>query len=180
MADALIVPDFAAITRTADGEALLAGPPAFIDLLPVAAFACSVTGNICWANAKAAELWGREPEPGERIHMFSAARRIYGLDGGLIADEETPTAFALRTGEPATGTEVIERPDGETRTVAVHVAPLRDAAGSLIGALTCFHDVTDELREDRSAREGERQLRDILNALPAAIYTTDAKGRITF
>jgi PAS domain S-box-containing protein len=50
----------------------------------------------------------------------------------------------------------------------------------MIGALACFHDVSDELREDRAARAGERHMRDILNALPAAVYTTDAKGRITF
>ena len=33
---------------------------------------------------------------------------------------------------------------------------------------------------DSPARSGERLYRDLLNALPAAIYTTDAAGRITF
>jgi PAS domain-containing protein len=33
---------------------------------------------------------------------------------------------------------------------------------------------------DDRLRESERHLRDLLEALPAAVYTTDASGRITF
>jgi PAS domain S-box-containing protein len=56
----------------------------------------------------------------------------------------------------------------------------KDAAGNLIGAINCFHDVTDAKQEDRKLRESEHQFRELLEALPAAIYTTDANGRITF
>ena len=164
-----------------DSESLIAEPPPFIDLLPVAAFACDVGGRMCWANAKASALWGREPEPGEKVETLSAGRQVVGLDGGLIADELNAAASALRTGASVEGRiETIERPDGEVRTVSVQAEPLRDSGGSLIGALVCFHDVSAEHRADRSARDGERRLRELLNALPAAVYTTDAEGRIDF
>lgn len=44
------------------------------------------------------------------------------------------------------------------------------------------HDLPDAIRqiEETSQRDGERRLREVLNALPAAVYTTDALGRITF
>jgi PAS domain S-box-containing protein len=181
MADAHFVPGLETALQAADAETLLASPPPFVDLLPIAVYACEITGRICWFNAKAAEIWGRAPaigEPGERL---CESHRVYGLDGALIEDAEAPLAHALKTGETVEGrTALIERPDGSRRVATLHVSPLRDRAGSLIGALACFHDVTDELREDRAARDGERQLSDILNALPAAIYTTDAEGRITF
>jgi PAS domain-containing protein len=35
-------------------------------------------------------------------------------------------------------------------------------------------------RADETANESERRFHDLLNALPAAVYTTDAAGRITY
>ena len=46
--------------------------------------------------------------------------------------------------------------------------------------MNCFRDIT-ELQRSREALEAkERGLQALLNALPAAIYTTDARGRVTF
>lgn len=164
-----------------DPEPLLAAPPALIQFLPVAVYACDASGRICWFNARAVEIWGREPELGEKAERFCGSHRVYGLDGGLIAHSETPMAFALRTGEPVDGrTAVVERPDGSRLTAMVHIVALKDRAGNIVGAVNCFHDVTEQLQEDRAARDGERRLREILDALPVALYTTDAEGRITY
>jgi PAS domain S-box-containing protein len=62
----------------------------------------------------------------------------------------------------------------------VHIDAIKDAGGNVIGAINCFHDVTELREEDRRAREGEREVRELLDALPAAIYTTDAAGHITY
>jgi PAS domain S-box-containing protein len=164
-----------------DPEPLLAAPPALIEFLPLAVYACDASGRICWSNAKAAELWGRSPAIGEKAEQSSAGHGIYSLDGMLIADAETPLACALRTGESVDGRRVlIERPDGSRITAMMHITALLDSARNIVGAINCFHDVTEQLREDRAARAGERQLREILDALPVALYTTDAEGRITY
>jgi PAS domain S-box-containing protein len=45
----------------------------------------------------------------------------------------------------------------------------------------CFTvDVTEEHIAQEALRERDRRAREILDALPAAVYTTDAEGRITF
>jgi PAS domain S-box-containing protein len=164
-----------------DPEPLLAAPPALIEFLPVAVYACDASGRICWFNARAAELWGRSPEIGEKADRLSGSPQVYGLDGGLVADSETPTAHALRTGESVDGrTAIIERPDGSRITAMVHITALRDSGRNIVGAINCFHDVTEQLQEDRAARDSERRLREILDALPVALYTTDAEGRITY
>jgi PAS domain S-box-containing protein len=169
------------IFASLDPEPLLAAPPALIDFLPLAVYACDASGRICWFNAKAAEIWGRVPQAGEKAELFCGSHRIYGLDGGLVAHSETPMAYVLRTGQPVDGrTTVVERPDGSRITAMVHITALSDAGGNIVGAINCFHDVTEQLAEDRAAREGERQLREILDALPVALYTTDAEGRITY
>jgi PAS domain S-box-containing protein len=165
---------------SADPAAILVSPPAFLDLLPIAAYACDATGRLRWFNRRAAELWGRSPRIGDATERFCGSYKLYALDGRLIRREETPMANVLRTGNPVSGAEsAVERPDGTRIVTMVHVNPLKDVAGNIIGAINCFHDVTDAKHEDRRLRESERQFRDLLQALPAAIYTTDRAGRIT-
>ena len=55
------------------------------------------------------------------------------------------------------------------RVVAERGAPARDDNVVALGAA----------RDHDTLRERERRFRDLLGSLPAAIYTTDAKGRIT-
>jgi len=163
-----------------DPEPLLAAPPALIEFLPLAVYACDASGRLCWFNARAAAIWGRSPEIGEKVEP-SRSSHVYGLDGGRIVDGESPMAHALRTGESVGGrTVLIERPDGSRITAMVHITALRDSGRNIVGAINCFHDVTEQLQEERSARDGERRLREILDALPVALYTTDAEGRITY
>jgi PAS domain S-box-containing protein len=181
MTDTSAVPGLQTVFASLDPEPLLAAAPALIDFLPVAVYACDAAGRICWFNAKAAEIWGRAPEMGEKVERVCASHRVYGLDGGLVAHSETPMAYALRTGESVDGrTAAVERPDGSRLIAMEHITALKDGSGNIVGAINCFHDVTEQLQEDRAARDGERQLREILDALPVALYTTDAEGRITY
>lgn len=166
---------------TEHAATILVSPPAFIDLLPIAVYACEATGRLRWFNQKAVELWGRLPRIGDDSERFCGSYKLYSLDGTLIRREETPMAQALRTGNPVNRAETaIERPDGTRIVTMVHISPLKDASGNVIGAINCFHDVTDAKHENRRLRENERRSHDLLQALPAAIYTTDAAGRITF
>src|SRR5229473_1786686 len=75
---------------------------------------------------------------------------------------------------------VIERPDGSRATVLANVAPLFDSAGEIVGGVNCFQDITELKRSQEALREREQWYRGLLEALPAAVYTTDAGGRITF
>ena len=164
-----------------DPEPLLAAPPALIEFLPLAICACDASGRIRWFNARAAQLWGRSPAIGEKADGLSEANKVYGLDGAVVADGETPLAEALRTGESIESRTIsIERPDGSRVAATAHVTALLDSGRNIVGAIACFHDATEKIREERAARESERRLRDILDALPVALYTTDAEGRITY
>jgi PAS domain S-box-containing protein len=181
MTDSRAVPGLHEAFAALDPEPLLASPPALVQFLPVAIQACDASGRICWYNARAAEIWGRSPAAGSKAELFEGGDRVYGLDGGRIVEGESAMAQALRTGEPVDGrTAIVVRPDGSRRTAMQHIQPLTDSVGNIVGAINCFHDVTDRLAEERAARESERQLREILDALPVALYTTDAQGRITY
>ena len=155
-------------------------PPRFLELLPVAVYACDAAGRVLWFNKRAADLWGRAPLTGDDAELFCGSHRLY-FGGREIARDETPMAEVLRTGEPVHGAEgTVERPDGSQIRVMVHIDPVKDAAGRLVGAINCFHDISELSRAQDKVAESERRLRQLLEALPAAIYTTDADGRIDF
>ena len=48
------------------------------------------------------------------------------------------------------------------------------------GAVNCFQDITARKQEEQALREKEQRSRQILDVLPAAIYTTDAEGTLTY
>lgn len=72
------------------------------------------------------------------------------------------------------------KPDGETVYLDIHSSSVRDSAGNFRYGVRVIQDVTAAHRMEQRVRESEQQMRDLLEALPAAVYTTDADGRITF
>ncbi len=151
------------------------------EFLPVGIYSCDDRGGIVQFNRRAAELWGRSPRTGASGVRFCGACKAFGPDGAELDGDESPVAEVLRTGKPARDREVIiERPDGSRLTILANVDPLRDHAGGVVGAISCFQDTTALKREHQARLASEARSRDILEALPAAIYTTDADGKITF
>ena len=152
-----------------------------LERLPIAVCAFDATGELVQFNRRAAELWGGAPEQGEAARGFSGAWKLFQPDGSLVSPDESPTATALRTGEAARDRElIVERQDGTRIAVLVNVDPLLDRTGQIVGAVACFQDIDDLRRASEELRALERRSRELLEALPAAVYTTDAEGRITF
>ncbi|OPG74529.1 histidine kinase [Pseudomonas ogarae] len=70
--------------------------------------------------------------------------------------------------------------DGEVVYLDIHSSSVRDASGTFRYGVRVLQDVTLARRMENQVRESERHMRNLLEALPAAVYTTDADGRITF
>ena len=69
---------------------------------------------------------------------------------------------------------------GRERWVAIEGAVVRQADGRPVQLLGVTRDITERKHAEARLQESERALRDLLGALPAAIYVTDAAGRITY
>ncbi len=72
------------------------------------------------------------------------------------------------------------RPDGTVVYLDVHSSSVRNEAGDFRYGVRVVQDVTAAKHMEDRVRESEQHMRDLLEALPAAVYTTDASGRITF
>ena len=160
-------------------------PPSFwhdqlLDALPIGIYICDRDGILIRYNEKATELWGQSPEIGDARQRYCGSFRVYQSDGEPLPLERTPMVEVLRTGKPAVNQEVvIERPDGTRITALANIRALFEN-GQVIGAVNCFQDITCRKQAEEIIKESERQSRELLEALPAAIYTTDTRGRITF
>jgi hypothetical protein len=91
-------------------------------------------GVIAWFNSRAPELWGRLPIVGDTDERFCGAYKLYDSDGTHMAHCDTPVALALKTGISVHEREVvIEKPDGSRVIVSVHIDPIRDKDGAIVG-----------------------------------------------
>lgn len=96
-------------------------------------------------------------------------------------DEEPGILARIRRGERIDHYETVRRrKDGSLLDISLTVSPVRDGAGRIVGASKIARDITDRKEAERKLRESERRLTELLAAIPAAIYTTDAQGKITY
>lgn len=159
-----------------------------IDLLPIAAYVCDSEGRIVRFNERAARLWGRRPRLGEDGDRYCGSYRLFRPGGEPLAHHECPMATTLRTGVPVCDGEAwIEQPGGRRIYGLVNIDPIRNSAGEVIGAINCFQDITARKAAEEAQRkseallnEQERHFHSLLEALPLALYTTDAEGRISY
>jgi PAS domain S-box-containing protein len=162
-------------------ERILDLPDRLLDLLPIGVYVCDRDGLIVRYNRVAAELWGCSPNVGDPSARYCGSYRLYGMDGEYLPHAKCPMADVLATGKGVRDQEVaIERPDGARIIALVNIEPIRDDSGRVIGAVNVFRERPEPRSDPYHLNEGGRDSQQILLALPTAVYTTDAAGRITF
>jgi PAS domain S-box-containing protein len=162
------------------GAATLREAPNLIDLLPVGVYACDAKGRVLWFNRHAALLWGRTGE-WAKDEFFCGAHRLCDIGGAPIDRQDSAMAQVLRTGKALTNrSAVFERPDDSRVFVVASVEPVFNDEGSLVGAVSCIHEAHGLIQPNRKVNNGEWQSRALLDALPVAIYTTDAEGHLLY
>jgi len=95
--------------------------------------------------------------------------------------EELEILARIRRGERVDHYETVRRrKDGTLVDISLTVSPIIDDQGRIIGASKIARDVTERKLAEAKLRDSERQLQELIAAIPAAIYTTDVEGRITY
>jgi PAS domain-containing protein len=98
-----------------------------------------------------------------------------------VPHAKCPMAGVIATGQGLRdGKIMIERPDSTRIVTLVNIEAIKDAFGRVIGAVNVFRDRPAQRPGKFGLNGGGRNSDALLLALPAAIYTTDAAGRITF
>ena len=163
------------------GEALRASEAryrALFELGPMAVYSCDAAGVIQEYNLRAAELWGREPLPGDTDQKFCGAFRLLRPDGILMPHDQSPIADVLRGVLPEVrdAEVLIERPDGTQLTVVVNIRPQKNDRAEITGVINCFYDIT----ERRQTMAALRLANTAMEAAANAIFITNQGGIIEY
>ncbi|HEX2652564.1 MAG TPA: PAS domain S-box protein, partial [Xanthobacteraceae bacterium] len=96
-------------------------------------------------------------------------------------NEEPSILERIRRGEHTEHYETVRRrKDGSLVDISLTVSPIRDGYGKIFGASKIAHDISERKASEAKLRDSEYRLQELLAAIPAAIYTTDAAGKITY
>lgn len=91
----------------------------------------------------------------------------------------SPSAEALRHGVVvglANGTILIAK-DGTETPIDDSAAPIRDAAGNVVGSVLVFRDISDRKRSQEALRESEARFRGLMEQAPFSIQVFFPDGR---
>jgi signal transduction histidine kinase len=133
------------------------GARPMLNALGVAVYTTDPEGHLVFYNEAAAQFWGRRPELGE---LWCGSYKLFHPDGTPMPHETCPMAIALLEGRELRGVEAIaERPDGTRVAFTPYPTVLRDADGTIVGAVNVLVDVTDRALVEESLRASAEALR---------------------
>jgi len=134
-------------------------------------------GRVDFLNPVAEELVGWKSEEAARNTLADVFRIVNETTRQPV---ENPVEKVLREGVVvglANHTVLVAR-DGTERPIDDSAAPIRDAAGRMIGVVLIFRDVTEQRRADRELRASEARKSAILETALDCIITMDHEGNV--
>ena len=122
-----------------------------VEGLGQAVYTTDAEGRIQLYNEAAAELWGRRPTINK--DLWCGSWRVFYPDGSPMPLDQCPMARTLMLNRPIRGEEIwVERPDGQRVWVAPFPTPIRDEAGTLVGAVNVLVDITGRKEAEREIK----------------------------
>lgn len=143
-------------------------------------FGLDVEGRHTFVNPAAANMLGYQVE--ELLGQFSHQTWHHTKgDGSMYPVEECPIYAAYRDGQIHHGDqEMFWRKDGTSFPVEYQSTPMRDEAGTLVGAVVVFKDISYRRQCEEAITKFRRHNDMILNAAGEGIFGLDVQGHHTF
>jgi two-component system sensor histidine kinase UhpB len=134
---------------------------------------------------------------GEIVYMNPAAEKLTGWNFEEVMHEALQKVYRVvneETGKPFVN--IVDRIISEKRPIELENntilfrkntepiiisntgSPLLDAAGKIAGAVLVFNDITEKKKNEDELKYNEKQFRDMIEHMPAAVYTCDEHGYI--
>ncbi len=158
---------------SSDGELLRQ----LLECLPVGVWIADGQGRILLGNRSGEALWGGARYVG--LAEYSAYRGWWADSGAALKAEDWPLARAAVRGETRRGAMIeIQGFDGSQRTILSSAAPLRDANGQQVGALSVHQDVTDLKQLQDSLKQEAAFSAAVLDTVAALVVVLDREGLI--
>jgi PAS domain S-box-containing protein len=146
-------------------ETILNNTPDFV-------FVFDLEGRFTYANDALLHLWGRTW--GESIGKTCLE---LGYPAWHAAMHQREIEWVVANGRPIKGEVPFTGKHG-TRIYEYIFVPVFDGAGQVEAVTGTTRDVTDRKESEEATRKNQQRYRQLVDSLPAAIYTCDIQGRI--
>ncbi len=152
---------------------------AVLDQSPHGIIICDADGRIVIQNPAARRIWAGSA-PAATVADWTEYRAFHP-DGRPYGPGDWQMARCLTERSVNAAEEFhIQRFDGTHATLLGSSAPILDPAGTLVGALAIFADISHLKSVEDKLRLRDEQLATILRSISEAVMSTDHLGRITF
>ncbi|MFB6157499.1 MAG: response regulator [Haloferacaceae archaeon] len=122
-------------------------------------------GRVVFANDRAEEVLGLEPDAVVGRRYDDPEWEVRGLEGDPVPDTDLPFRRVRDGGEPVHDVEhAVRRPDGTERVLSVNGAPLFDAEGRVDSVVLAVSDVMERHDHERRIEGLHRATRELMAA----------------
>ena len=144
---------------------------ALLEAAPISILFTDTNGKVLLTNSAHHRMWGAYSTP-QNIEEYSEWKGWWADNserhGRRLEPQEWIISRVLHGEETPCNTVEIEAygESGVRRTVLNYGAPVRDADGRLIGAVSVKMDISDRVKAETALRESEAKFRTITNSMP--------------
>jgi PAS domain S-box-containing protein len=145
---------------------------------------CDARGEVLYTNAAYRSLMALEEDADPSLLSLDSRLKwmaLRDLEGLPLLKEQGPMRRVLR-GERLSGTHRMDALchtyKGEDLILNISGAPIRDAAGKIVGGVQVFRDVTERLRLQQQLQYSEYKLRSLVESNIFGVVVVDLDGRI--
>jgi PAS domain S-box-containing protein len=158
---------------------------ALLEAAPIGILFTDTQGKVLLANSAHHRMWGAHPTP-QSIAEYSGWKGWWADNserhGRRLKAQEWVISRVLLGEEAPYNTVEIEAGGelGVRRTVLNYGAPVRDADGKLIGAVSVKMDISDRVKAEAALCESEAKFRTITNAMPQMVWSALPSGELDY
>lgn len=136
-----------------------------LETLPVGVAVMDAGGDIVLNNAFSKKIWEGQPIR-SAVERLPQSKGYWHDSGKRLAPDEWASVRALADGRPVLAQLVdIEAYNGRHKTLQNSAAPIRDANGTIIGAVVVNEDVTDRINAEEALRDSAERLQKLSRRL---------------
>ncbi len=145
---------------------------------------CDARGEIRYTNPAYRSLVALDEDANSSVLQLDRRFEwlaLRDLEGRPLPKEQLATLRVLR-GERLSNTNIIDfmcrTRKGEDIILNASGAPIRDAAGQIVGGVVVFRDVTERRRLEQQLHSSERKFRSLVESNILGVVVADVDGRI--
>ena len=152
-----------------------------IDTVPALIWCLSADGKPTYFNKRMVEYTGVPIEqlgPPDADRFDAVVKAIMHPDDAIAVTNVVHRA--IMTGESFSLKHRLRRSDGVHRWVEARAEPMRDAEGAIVQWYGLCFDIDGQMHAEEALRRSERQLQQLIDAVPALVWSTTPQGTPTY